>query len=627
MLTIIIDGETVIANSKNLKKELGLIHVFAIATGAMVSSGIFLLPGLAFAKTGPSVVVSYFIAGMLALTGLISVAELVTAMPKAGGDYYYVSRGMGPAVGSIAGTLAWFALSLKTAFALVGISAFTDLFFDIPFQVTGLSLCLIFVILNLFGTRHAGGFQVVFVLALLAIMVFFIVSGLPKVSIDNFKPFSFNGTTGIIFTAGFVFTSYGGLLKISGIAEEVRDPGRNIPLGMILSLFVTIVAYSLMVFITVGTVDSNQLSSSLTPIIDSAETFLGKPGVWAIGIAAILAFISTANAGIMAASRYLFAMGRDGLAPEFLKKTNRKFETPHWAIVITGLFISAALFAKLDILIEATSLVMISGYILSCLCVIIMRESDIQNYHPIFKTPYYPLPQIAGILGFSYIILEMGHEAYLIILSLLAFSFMIYWFYGRKKITQEYALMHLIQKITSKKIVSGTLESELKQVIRERDSIVKDNFDKMVSVCPVIDLEKSINADELFSITSEALAERLGIDQDKLLKLFREREEQCSTAIIPGIAIPHIVLEESNTFDIVVVRAKQGVTFPCSDNNEPVKIIFAIAGSIEKRTFHLQTLANIAQIASDGKIFDNWLDAKGEQGIRDLILLSKRLRS
>ena len=617
----------VIEKSKNLKKELGLIHVFAIATGAMISSGIFLLPGLAFARTGPSVVVSYFIAGMLALTGLISVAELVTAMPKAGGDYYYVTRGMGPAVGSIAGTLAWFALSLKTAFALVGISAFTDLFFDIPFQVTGLVLCFIFVVINLFGTKHAGGFQVVFVLGLLAIMGFFVVTGLPNVNVDNFEPFSFKGTTGIIFTAGFVFTSYGGLLKISGVAEEVKNPGKNIPLGMILSLFVVISFYALMVFIAVGTMEADKLSSSLTPIVDSAGTFLGKPGVWAIGIAAILAFVSTANAGIMAASRYLFAMSRDDLAPQFLNRTNRKFETPHWAIVVTGLFISAALFAKLDVLVEATSLVMISGYILSCLCVIIMRESDVQNYHPIFKTPYYPIPQIAGILGFSYIILEMGHEAYLIILGLLTFSFIIYWFYGRKGITQEYALMHLIEKITSKKIVSGHLESELRQVIRERDSIVMDNFDKMVSHCPILDIDENMEADELFNIIAQALSQRLCLSQDKLLNLFREREKQCSTAIIPGIAIPHIVMEDCDNFDMVVVRAKKGITFPCSDNTEPVKIIFAIAGSIKKRTFHLQTLANIAQIASDGRIFDKWLEAKGEQGIRDLILLSKRLRS
>ena len=128
---------------KKLRKDLGLIHVFSIATGAMISSGIFLLPGLAFDKTGPSVIVSYFIAGLLALTGLLSVAELVTAMPKAGGDYYFVSRGMGPAAGSISGLLTWVALSLKSAFALVGMSAFTVLFFDIPFEVTGLVLAAV----------------------------------------------------------------------------------------------------------------------------------------------------------------------------------------------------------------------------------------------------------------------------------------------------------------------------------------------------------------------------------------------------------------------------------------------------------------------------------------------------
>jgi len=611
---------------KLLKKELGLIHVFSIATGAMVSSGIFLLPGLAFDKTGPSVVISYFIVGVLAFTGLLSVAELITAMPKAGGDYYYVTRGMGPAAGSIAGMLAWFALSLKGAFALVGMSAFTVIFFDIPYQVTGVTLCAVFTFLNLFGAKKAGKFQVIFVMALLAIMVYFIASGIYNVKFDNFRPFTFSGTRGVFFTAGYVFTAYGGLLQISGIAEEVKNPGKNIPLGMILSLLTAITAYTLMVFITVGTIPSQELRVSLTPIVDSASMFLGKPGVYAVGVAAILAFLSTANAGIMSASRYLLAMGRDGLAPAFISKVNSRFHTPHIAILITGFFTGAVLFIKLDILVEATSLVMIAGNILSCVCVIVMRESAVQNYRPVFKTPFYPLPQIIGIIGFSYIVLEMGKEAYLIIMILISASFAVYWFYGRKRTSQEYALMHLIEKMTSKSIVTGTLESELKQVIRERDELSMDKFDKLVTTCPVIDIKENIEIDELFKKISEIMAEKANSDPATIYEMFLEREKFCSAAIIPGLAIPHLAIKKHDYFDMAIIRVRNGVVFPCSENKQPVKIIFAIIGSIDQRTMHLQTLANIAQVAQDSDLFRKWDDAKDEQGLRDIIHLAERIR-
>ena len=120
-----------------LKKELGLIHVFAIASGAMISSGLFILPGLAHAQAGPAVVVSYLLAGLLAMTGMLSQAELVSAMPKAGGDYFYITRSMGPAVGSISGLITWFSLSLKSAFALLGIGYFAAL---VPVSYTHLTL-------------------------------------------------------------------------------------------------------------------------------------------------------------------------------------------------------------------------------------------------------------------------------------------------------------------------------------------------------------------------------------------------------------------------------------------------------------------------------------------------------
>ena len=142
--------------SGKLKRELGLLDVFCTATGAMISSGLFVLPGLAHAKAGPAVIVSYLIAGVLAMTGMLSQAELVSAMPKAGGTYFFVMRSMGPAVGTVDGIITWLSLSLKTAFALVGMAAFTGMITDIDIRVIAVALCIVFFVINVVGIKEAG---------------------------------------------------------------------------------------------------------------------------------------------------------------------------------------------------------------------------------------------------------------------------------------------------------------------------------------------------------------------------------------------------------------------------------------------------------------------------------------
>ena len=112
----------------------------------MISSGLFILPGLAHAKAGPAIVISYFIAGALSVAGMFSMAEMTTAMPKAGGDCYTVIRSMGPGIGTVAGLLSWFSLSMKSAFALVGMSVFTVLLVPIDIHIIAVIFCLIFLL-------------------------------------------------------------------------------------------------------------------------------------------------------------------------------------------------------------------------------------------------------------------------------------------------------------------------------------------------------------------------------------------------------------------------------------------------------------------------------------------------
>ncbi len=608
-----------------LRRELNLIEVFCIASGAMISSGLFILPGLAYARAGPAIILCYLLAGLLSLPGMLSIAEMTTAMPKAGGDCFTIIRSMGPAIGTAAGLLSWFSLSMKSAFALYGMSIFTALIVDANIHIIAVFFCIVFLVINIIGIKEAGKTQVALVAGLLALMIIYIIAGLPKVKIESFAPFAPHGITGIFLTTGFVFVSYAGLLKIASVAEEIKKPTRNIPLGMLSSLLVVSILYTLMVFVTTGVLEPDKLSHSTTPISDGALVFMGKNGQIALAVAAILAFLSTANAGIMTAARSLVPLSTDGLLPEMFGKINRRFATPHIALLFTGFFIIVSLFLRLEILVEAASVVLILTNILACTSVIILRESRIQNYQPHFRSPFYPWMQIAGIIGFIFLLLEMGKEALAISFIIIICGLFVYWFYGRIRTNREYALLHLIERITNKELTTYCLESELREIILERDEIIKDRFDQIIENCVVLDIEDTISADEFFELASQALSQRLKTSASLLSKLLQQRERQSSTAISKTLAIPHIVLDGENKFDILIARGRNGIEF--SAKNPNINAIFVITGTKDERNFHLQTLAAIAQIVQEPDFEKKWKRAKDAQALRDIILLGKRKRA
>ncbi len=608
----------------SFKKQLTLLDVFCIATGAMISSGLFILPGLAHAMAGPAVVFSYFFAGLFALTGLLSQAELVSAMPKTGGTYFYVARSMGPAAGTIDGLITWFSLSLKSAFALVGIAAFAKMFIAIDVHIIAVALCFIFVLLNILGVKGVGIIQRLLVTGLLAILIFYVVRGVAFVDVHNFKPFIPTGVLPVFATSGFVFISFGGLLKVASVAEEVKNPERTIPLGMILSLFVVTLLYTLVVFVTSGVLGAAELDYSLTPISDCAGKFLGHNGLMLLNIAAILAFVSTANAGIMAASRYPTALAKDRLLPEAFGVINKRFKTPHTAIIFTGVFIAVALFFDLTILVKVASTVLIGTFMFSCLAVIIMRESGVQNYQPKFRSPLYPWVQILGILGCGALIVSMGRGALIAFSVFIVTGLFIYWFYGRIRATREYALLHLIERITAKELTTNLLETELKEIIQERDEITKDRFDGIIERCAVLDIDKKMRLEEFFHLIAETLSPKLDMEPSVLFELVSERERQTSTVIAPGIAIPHIIIEGKHLFDILLVRCRKGITF--SEGTPPVNIVFVLIGTMDERNFHLRALAAIAQILQSLNFRKKWMSARNEQSLKDIVLLGKRMR-
>ncbi|MBM3713608.1 MAG: amino acid permease, partial [Actinobacteria bacterium] len=409
--------------SEKLKKDLTVFELFCISSGAMISSGLFVLPGIAFSDAGPSVIFSYIIASVFIIPALLSTAELATAMPKAGGNYFFTDRSLGPWIGTLVGLSDWFSLALKSAFALIGIGTFALLFFpnlgEMQIKIIAVTFCMISVIVNITGIKHSGRFQAILVIFLFSILAFYIIYGSFFLETQRYTPFVPYGFSSIFATAGLVCISFGGLTKIPNVAEEVKNPGRTIPLAMILSWLIVTALYALTIFITVGLVNPGQLKDSLIPISLGAKSFLGVTGSLLLGIAALIAYVTTATAGVLTASRTPFAMSRDNLMPEIFQKISRR-GIPAYSILITsGFMILIILFLSLEALVKVASTAFLYVYMFNNLSVILMRQSKIPYYQPKYKAPFYPYLQITGIIFYGFLIIEMGLIA---IISVVAFS-------------------------------------------------------------------------------------------------------------------------------------------------------------------------------------------------------------
>ncbi len=421
----------------SLKRELSLIDVIAITAGSMISSGLFVIPGIAFARTGPSVILSYLLAALIALPTMLSAAELATAMPKAGGVYFFVNKSMGLGLGAIAGFARWFSISLKSSFALIGIGVYSAVFTGINPTYISVTLCLLFIVINLRGVRLVGKTQTLLTAFLMAVLLFISLWGLTSVSTERFVPFAPYGSGTILATAGYIFISYGGMLSITGLAEEVQRPKRNIPLGMLLALGLTGIVYALVIFVVIGTLEPDVLQGSLTPVADGAATYLDRNGVILTTIAALLAFITTANAGIASASRYPYAMSRDRLVPSFFQNTTQA-HIPYVSILFTGVFILAAIIClKLELLVEVASSLLMLTYILTNFAVIIMRKQNNDKYRPSFRAPLLPWLQLFSIAGLLLLLFKTGILSLLFSLILIAGSYIWYRYYILRNINRK----------------------------------------------------------------------------------------------------------------------------------------------------------------------------------------------
>ncbi len=621
------------------KKHLGLFGVFALATGATLSSGFFLLPSFATQIAGPAVVLAYLIAGLLLIPPMLSKIELGTAMPRSGGEYYFLSRSLGPMVGTIGGLGIWLALLLKTSFALVGMTAYIQLFFpegtsDTLFTLIALVLVVFFGGLNLLGAKKTTSFQIILVVLLLALLGWFLVAGSIQIRPANFSNFLGKGSENILSAAGLVFISYVGVTKVISVAGEIKNPERNLPLGLFLAIGTAITVYIVGLLVMVGVSGTEGLSLvdgriNLTPVSTVAAAITGSTtGAYIMAIAAILAFLSVANAGILSASRYPLAMSRDHLIPASLRKVDEKGTPIIGIIVSSGLIIVAILFLdplKIAKLASAFQLLM---FTLLCMSVIVMRETKLDSYDPGFRAPFYPWLQIVGTMSCISIIFVMGWMPVLFSTGIVIIGITWYFLYARKRVDRYGAIYHVFERLGRKRFAA--LDSELREILKEKGLRAHDPFDEIVAKARVIDAPTEASFEDIVSSAAEELSALLPTTATALSDGFLEGTRVGATPVTGGVALPHLRVPNIEQPLMVIARSREGISINIGDvfgeqhEEQAIHAIFFLISPESDPSQHLRLLAQLAGHVDQEGFMAKWLSASTNQELKEILLREDR---
>jgi amino acid transporter len=607
-----------------VKKELGALEVFCISSGAMISSGLFVLPGIAFGDLGPGIILAYIVASLLAIPTILAKAELSTAIPKDGGIFIFTDRAMGPMMGTLGGLSSWFSIALKSAFALYGLGIFTILLIPsigtMEIKLIAVGFCLFFMVLNILGTHFSAKAQVWMVLTLIGLLVLYVIAGfvhLSSAGLGNYTPFLPKGISSILSTSGLVFVSFAGSTKVAAIAGEVKKPGRNIPKGMFLSWAAVSLLYVLVVGVTVGIVSPETLSSNETPISEGGAILLSSLGIFAMSFAGILAFVSTGNAGILAASRDPMAMGKDQILPEIFGKTS-KWGTPWFSIILTtSIMIFAILFTDVKHLAGYASTLILLLFIFANLALVFMRESNIKHYRPKFKAPLYPYAQIVGIAGYLLLIILLGWKKIAVAACFIPISISWYYLFAHGKIKREYAFLRVAERVMGEDTNECLLDEELREVLIKRDRILSERFNSKISDAEVIDLNYLLPPADLMKKVSYTMSKRLGIREEELNAEFSKDDRKAHMMSMPGFVILSYQIKGEDIYDLTLIRTKRGAMF--SDDAPPVHAAFIVLFSKDEKNFYLNSLMWLMKLSEHPEFEERWKKAKDKTELKNLM--------
>ena len=464
-----------------LKRALGAFDVVMLGIGAIIGAGIFATIGTAAAGdamrpgAGPALMLSFVLTGIACGFAALCYAEFASMVPISGSAYTYSYGTLGEliawiigwdliieyAVGNVAVAISWanyfktfvsgfgiiipdwMSIDYRTAAKIPGLLAHAPHIFGVPivFNFPAFAIVALITLVLVIGIKESARTTTVMVIIKLLVLGLFVAVGFYYVKPANWTPFAPNGWKGIQAGAAVVFFAYIGFDAVSTVAEEVRNPKRDMPIGIIGSLIVCTIIYILVAGVFTGIIPYKALLHTLATSQSEPLTLamqyahIEKYGNLIIGIIAfgsVIAHTAVLLVFQLGQPRIFFSMARDGLLPQKFATVHPKFRTPIVTTVATGLIVGVtAMFTTIDEMVDLTNIGTLFAFILVCAGIIIMRRKEPDKPRP-FRTPLVPLIPILGIISCFYLILGLPWITYIRFAGWLIIGMIVYFSYGYK---------------------------------------------------------------------------------------------------------------------------------------------------------------------------------------------------
>lgn len=399
----------------HLKKELGLWEVTLCGVGIIIGAGIYALVGKAAGMAGNLVWLSFIVAALAASTTGLSYAELSSLFPRAGAEFEYSSNAFGKRIGFVIGLLTIFAGIIGSAAVSLGFAGYLNSLIGLPVLIVAVGLVVFLSAVIFLGIKNSSSLAIIFTIIASLGLGAVIFVGLPYLgTINYFEVSETNGLLGVVSAASLIFFAFIGFDSIVNLAEDIKNAEKNIPLAVILAIIISTTIYILVSISAISIMPWEQLALSNAPLADVMGLVLGNEAATILAFIALFATASTVLLLLIAMSRIVFGMAREGSLPFVLSSIHKKTNSPWLSIFLVGLItIIFILIENIEFVANLTNFAIFVIFISMNLSVIKFRYS-MPDKKRLFKTPLnigkFPLIPLVGLLICFYLLISIGVE-------------------------------------------------------------------------------------------------------------------------------------------------------------------------------------------------------------------------
>jgi len=437
-------------SGKSLKKVLGAFELTMLGIGAIIGTGIFVLTGLAAANySGPALIISFMISGAACAFAGLCYAEFAAMVPVAGSAYTYGYAALGEIWAWIIGWDLLLEYAVAVAAVAIGwsgymVSLFKSVGINLPpalinapgieggmINLPAMLIIAAITILLTRGVSESAKFNNVIVGIKLVVILLFICIGVFHIHPSNWTPFMPYGWSGVFKGAAIIFFAYIGFDAVSTAAEEVKNPQRDLPIGIITSLIVCTILYIVVSAILTGMVPYLDFKQTSAPVAFALQQVGVNWGSALVSVGAICGITSVLLVMMFGQTRILFAMSRDGLLPKVFGRIHPKYGTPAKSTLLVGIVTAlTAGFTPIGVVAELTNIGTLAAFIVVSISIIVMRKTrpDIKRT---FKVPFSPIVPGLAVLSCGFLITQLPMITIIRFVVWLVLGFIVYFFYGR----------------------------------------------------------------------------------------------------------------------------------------------------------------------------------------------------